>query len=30
VIRRMIEQGSEPILLHTVPGSGYRLCELDP
>ncbi|WMJ71487.1 response regulator transcription factor [Stenotrophomonas sp. 24(2023)] len=25
VLRRAIEQGGEPTLLHTVPGSGYRL-----
>lgn len=29
VLRRAIETGSEKPLLHTVPGSGYRLCEID-
>ena len=28
VLRRAIDQGSEPKLLHTVSGVGYRLCEL--
>lgn len=27
VLRRAIESGSEKPLLHTVPGSGYRICE---
>ncbi len=27
VLRHALEQGSEKPLLHTVPGSGYRLCE---
>ena len=29
VLRRAVDQGSERKLLHTVPGLGYRLCELD-
>lgn len=29
VLRRAIEHASEPALLHTVPGAGYRLCRLD-
>jgi len=28
VLRRALDQGSEPKLLHTVSGVGYRLCEL--
>ncbi|GAB3052610.1 response regulator [Stenotrophomonas tumulicola] len=28
VLRRAIQQGEEKTLLHTVPGSGYRLCDL--
>lgn len=28
VLRRAIEHESEKTLLHTVPGSGYRLCDL--
>lgn len=28
VLRRAIERESEKTLLHTVPGSGYRLCDL--
>jgi DNA-binding response OmpR family regulator len=28
VLRRAIDQGSEPKLLHTISGVGYRLCEL--
>ena len=28
VLRRALESDSEPALLHTVPGSGYRLCAL--
>lgn len=28
VLRRALELDSEKALLHTVPGSGYRLCEL--
>ncbi len=30
VLRRAIEQGAARPLLHTVAGSGYRLCALDP
>lgn len=29
VLRRAIEQPSEHTLLHTVPGAGYRLCDLE-
>lgn len=29
VLRRAIETGSEKPLIHTVAGTGYRLCELD-
>jgi DNA-binding response OmpR family regulator len=29
VLRRAVEHGSERKLLHTVPGVGYRLCEMD-
>jgi len=29
VLRRAIETASEKALLHTVPGSGYRLCEIE-
>lgn len=29
VLRRAIEQDAEKPLLHTVPGSGYRLCDLE-
>ena len=29
VLRRAIEAGSEKPLIHTVAGTGYRLCELD-
>ncbi|MFC4314303.1 response regulator transcription factor [Steroidobacter flavus] len=29
VLRRAIDQGSEPKLLHTISGVGYRLCDLD-
>lgn len=29
VLRHALEQGSEKPLLHTVPGSGYRLCEIE-
>lgn len=29
VLRRAIELDSEKALLHTVPGSGYRLCDLE-
>lgn len=28
VLRRAIDSGSDKPLLHTVPGSGYRLCDL--
>lgn len=29
VLRRALEQAAEKPLLHTIPGSGYRLCELE-
>jgi len=29
VLRHALEQGVEKPLLHTVPGSGYRLCEIE-
>lgn len=29
VLRRALQLDSEKALLHTVPGSGYRLCDLD-
>lgn len=29
VLRRAVEGDSEKALLHTVPGSGYRLCDLE-